>query len=83
LIVVKTEILVDAPIELCFDLARDIEIHTKTVWKHTNEKAIEGITSGRIGLGEYVTFQATHLGVRQKLTSRIVEYERPYKFVDR
>jgi ligand-binding SRPBCC domain-containing protein len=82
LIIVKTEILVDAPIEVCFDLARDIDIHTKTVWKHTKEKAIQGVTSGRIGHGEFVTFQAIHFGIRQKLTSRIVEYERPYKFVD-
>lgn len=79
---VKTEIVVDAPIERCFDLARDIDIHTKTVWKHTKERAIEGVTAGKIGLGEFVTFQATHFGIRQKLTSRIVEYERPYRFVD-
>ena len=82
MIVVKTEILVNAPIEVCFDLARDIDVHTQTVWKHTREKAIEGVTSGKIGLGEFVTFQATHFGIRQRLTSCIVEYERPYKFVD-
>ncbi|WP_281886605.1 SRPBCC family protein [Paenibacillus sp. YYML68] len=82
MIVVKTEIVVNAPIELCFNLSRDIELHTRTVWKHTSEKAIDGVTSGKIGLGEFVTFQATHLGIRQKLTSQIVEYERPKKFVD-
>ncbi|MFS0727669.1 SRPBCC family protein [Paenibacillus sp. 1P07SE] len=82
MVVVQTEILVDAPIEVCFDLARDIGVHTKTVWKHTNEQAIEGVTSGRIGLGEFVTFQATHFCIKQKLTSKIVEYERPYTFVD-
>lgn len=79
MIVVKTEIIIDSPIELCFDLARDIEIHRKTVWKHTREQAIEGVTTGKIGLNDFVTFQATHFGIRQKLT---LEYERLYKFVD-
>lgn len=82
MITVKTEILINAPIDRCFDLARDIEIHTQTVWKHTKEKAIEGTIKGMINEGEYVTFQATHFLVRQKLTSRITEYKRPYYFID-
>ncbi len=75
-------IMIDAPIEVCFDAARDITIHTKTVWKHTKEKAVRGVTSGPIGLNQTVTFEATHLGLRQTLTSKIVEYQRPYLFVD-
>lgn len=82
MIIVKTKILIDAPIEVCFDFARDIDIHTRTVWKYTKEKAIEGVRSGRISLGESVTFQATHFGIKQRLTSKVIEYERPYKFVD-
>lgn len=35
-----------------------------------------------IGEGEVVTFQATHFGIRQKLTSKIIEYTRPYLFTD-
>ncbi|TLS52548.1 SRPBCC family protein [Paenibacillus antri] len=80
---VETSIVVDAPIETIFDLARDIDVHTRTVWKHTKERAVAGRTSGKIERGETVTFQATHLGVRQKLTSEIVEFDRPRRFVDR
>jgi hypothetical protein len=40
-----------APIERCFDLARDIDFHTKSL-DHTGEKAVAGRTSGLIGLGE-------------------------------
>ncbi|WP_309118311.1 SRPBCC family protein [Paenibacillus sp.] len=80
---VETSIVVDAPIETVFDLARDIDVHTRTVWKRTKERAVAGRTSGRIELGETVTFHATHLGVRQKLTSEIVEFDRPLRFVDR
>lgn len=82
MITVKTQIEISAPIQLCFDLARDIEIHTKTVWKHTRETAIKGVTSGPIGFGQSVTFEATHLFVRQKLTSKITEYKEPNLFVD-
>ncbi|WP_331436822.1 SRPBCC family protein [Gordoniibacillus kamchatkensis] len=79
----QTQIDIAAPIELCFDLARDIDIHSATVWKHTREKAVAGVTSGLILAGETVTFEATHFLVRQRLTSEIVQMERPYVFVDR
>jgi len=82
LITVKTEIEISAPIALCFDLARDIDMHTRTVWKHTRERAIDGVTTGPIGFGETVTFQATHFCVRQKLTSKITAFEAPLMFVD-
>ncbi|MDQ6418006.1 SRPBCC family protein [Paenibacillus sp. LHD-117] len=82
MITVRTQIEISAPIRLCFDLARDIDVHTKTVWKHTKERAVGGITSGPIGFGQTVTFQATHFLVRQKLTSKITEYEEPFMFID-
>lgn len=82
MIIVKTQLEIAAPIQICFDLARDIEIHTRTVWKHTREQAIHGVTAGPIGMGETVTFEATHLGVRQQLTSKITEYVEPVLFVD-
>ncbi|WP_342555799.1 SRPBCC family protein [Paenibacillus sp. FSL R7-0652] len=79
---VTTVTKIYAPIEDCFDLARDIEVHTQTVWKHTRERAVAGVTSGRIGSGDTVTFEAVHFGIRQRLTSRITAYERPFLFVD-
>lgn len=82
MIVVNTEILINASIEQCFDLARNIEIHTQTVWKHTKERAIAGTTKGMISEGQSVTFQATHFLIRQQLTSTIIEYRRPFYFVD-
>ncbi|AEI40824.1 conserved hypothetical protein [Paenibacillus mucilaginosus KNP414] len=82
MITCSTEVEIEAPIELCFDRARCIELHTQTVWKHTRERAVEGRTAGMIGAGETVTFQARHFLVTQRLTSRIVEYDRPRRFVD-
>lgn len=82
MVVVTTHIEIDAPIEKCFDMARNIDIHTQTVWKQTKEKAVAGVTSGTVKGGELVTFEATHFGVRQRLTSKITEYDAPYLFVD-
>jgi len=70
-----------APIEICFDLSRSIDLHQISTSK-TNEKAIKGVTSGLISLNETVTWEATHFGFKQQLTSKITAYNRPYSFVD-
>jgi ligand-binding SRPBCC domain-containing protein len=72
---------IDAAIKVCFDLARSIELHIEST-EGTNERAVAGVTSGLIGLGQEVTWEATHLGVRQKLTSRITAFDRPRHFRD-
>ncbi len=79
--VIKIEIEINAPIERVFDLARCIDLHEETMSK-TNEKAIGGVTRGLINLGETVTWQATHFGIRQKLTSKITAFNRPFHFQD-
>jgi ligand-binding SRPBCC domain-containing protein len=79
----KIELLtkIHAPIEKCFDLARSIDLHMEST-KQTGERAIAGRTSGLIGLGETVTWRAQHFGIRQNLTSKITEFDRPNLFVD-
>jgi ligand-binding SRPBCC domain-containing protein len=48
----------------------------------SGERAVAGVTSGLIGLGETVTWSARHFGIRWTMTSRIVEFDRPSRFVD-
>src|ERR1700754_4413818 len=72
---------INAPIETVFDLSRSIDLHLEST-KHTGERAIAGKTSGLIGLGETVTWQARHFGIRQNLTSKITRFEYPTLFVD-
>ena len=72
---------IHAPIERCFDLARSIDLHMHSTGS-TGERAIAGVTSGLIGEGEEVTWQARHFGVRQTLTSRITACQRPHHFHD-
>jgi ligand-binding SRPBCC domain-containing protein len=72
---------INGPVELCFDLARDIDVHIAAT-EGTNEKAVGGVRSGLINLGEEVTWEATHFGIRQRLTSRITSFNRPRHFRD-
>ena len=70
---------IDAPIETVFDLSRSIDLHMESM-QQTNEKAVAGCTSGLINLSEEVTWEATHFGIRQRLTTKIVEFDRPHHF---
>ncbi len=73
--------IIKAPLERCFDLSRSIEVHLLGT-EQTGEQAVGGVTSGLIGPGEFVRWRATHLGVKQHLTSRITAYDRPSYFQD-
>lgn len=69
------------PLERCFDLARDVDVHCKTT-QWTKERVVAGVSSGLLGMGDTLTFEAVHFGVRQRLTARITEFHRPTLFVD-
>lgn len=75
------EVYIDAPINICFDIARDVDIHMETA-SHTKEKAIAGVTSGRMEKGDEVTWEAIHFGRKQQLTAKIIEMDKPYRFTD-
>ena len=70
-----------APIERCFDLARSVELHTRST-SSTGEHVIAGRRSGLLELNDEVTWKARHFGVWQTLTSRITVLERPTHFRD-
>ncbi|GAA4157310.1 hypothetical protein GCM10022286_08780 [Gryllotalpicola daejeonensis] len=68
-------------VEALFDLSLDIGAHVASM-HGSRERAVAGVTTGRIGLGETVTWKAWHLGIRFTMTSRILELDRPHRFVD-
>lgn len=72
---------IHAPVDVCFDLARNVDIHTETT-AGTNEKAVGGVTEGLLENGDTVTWEATHFGIRQRLTAKIIHMEKPTMFVD-
>jgi ligand-binding SRPBCC domain-containing protein len=65
----------------CFDVSCNIDAHLGSM-EDSNERAVAGVTSGQIGLGETVTWNARHFGIPWTMTSRIVEYDPPRHFVD-
>jgi ligand-binding SRPBCC domain-containing protein len=79
--VIKLETFINAPVELCFDLSRDVDVHMAST-ASTGERAVAGVTSGLLQLGDEVTWEATHLKIRQRLTSKITEMDCPRMFVD-
>jgi len=75
--------LIRAPIERCFDLARSVEVHVAgNVHFGESALALSGVTTGLIGLGQRVTWQARHFGVRRRLTSEVTALDRPHHFRD-
>ena len=68
-------------IKTCFDLSRSIDLHKISTAK-TKEKAVAGKIKGLIGLNEFVTWEATHFGIKQKLTSKITAFDPPVHFRD-
>jgi len=79
--VIELTTIINAPIERCFDLARSIDLH-KLSTAGTDEEAIAGVTSGLIGKGQRVTWRAKHFGITQTLTSKITQFQYPYRFRD-
>lgn len=79
--IIKLQIFINAPPELVFDLSRNVNIHTQSL-THSKERVVAGVTSGLIGLGETVTWEAVHFGLKQRLTARITKFKRPDYFVD-
>ncbi len=75
------ETRIDVPVDVCFDLARDIDVHAETT-RQTGERAVAGVMHGKIGAGDTVTFEARHLGVRQRLSSRMTQFDPPHLFAD-
>lgn len=78
---IRIEIFIAAPPERCFDAARDLDLHVKSM-AGTGERAVGGRTSGLIELGEEVTWRARHFLVTQHFTSKITAFDRPRHFQD-
>ncbi len=79
--IIKLETKINAPVERVFDLARSIDLHKDSMSQY-DERAVAGVTSGLIEMGETVTWEATHFYVRQNLTSKITAFDRPRYFRD-
>ena len=73
--------IVNAPIKKVFDINRDIDIHQNSA-SATNEKAINGVTTGLINYNETVTWRGKHFGFYLTHKSRITAMNFYDYFVD-
>jgi len=72
---------INAPIERCFYLSLNIDLHQHST-AQTQERAVAGVTTGFIGRGERVTWRGRHFGIMLHHTSEITAYEAPAFFED-
>ncbi|MEY2557637.1 MAG: hypothetical protein QOE34_1062 [Verrucomicrobiota bacterium] len=79
--VIELSTEIRAPIERVFDLSRSVDLHVAST-AYTGERAVAGVTSGVMSLGQQVTWRARHFGVWHHLTSRITVFDRPVHFRD-
>ncbi len=78
---IRLETYIEATAERCFDLSLSVDLHSHSM-AHTRERPIAGVMSGVMKLGDTVTWEAVHFGIKQHLTSKITLEERPRRFVD-
>lgn len=79
--VIYLETFIEAPIETCFDYARNVEAHMKST-EETKERAVDGVTTGVMENGDSVTWEAVHFGIKQRLTAEITAMHKPDWFID-
>jgi len=80
--VIRLSTFIEAPREIVFDLTRSIDVHLQST-PGTSERAVAGITSGLIKVGEAVTWEARHFGFTQRLTVQITKMNKPECFEDK
>jgi ligand-binding SRPBCC domain-containing protein len=79
---IRVETSIFASPEICFDLARDVAAHARSAAFSAERVISPGRTSGHLELGDLVTFEGKHFGIRQRFTARITALDRPRRFVD-
>ncbi|MFZ0161662.1 MAG: SRPBCC family protein, partial [Kineosporiaceae bacterium] len=77
----RLETRIEAPLAACFDLSLSVDAHTASMIG-SGERAISGVTTGTMGLGDAVTWRARHFGVPFTMTSVITAHDFPHRFVD-
>jgi ligand-binding SRPBCC domain-containing protein len=78
---IRLETVIGAPVGDCFDLSLSVDAHTASM-SASGERAIGGVTSGVMKLGDTVTWRARHFGITFRMTSAITAYQHPRRFVD-
>ena len=81
MIELTVETLILASPDVCFDMARDMNAHAKTM-ASSGERIVACPPSGMLEMDDEVTFEARHFGIRQRLSAKIVHFDPPFSFTD-
>ncbi len=79
---IKLTTVIEAPIGVCFDLARSVDVHLDSL-THTGERVVAGRNSGLCQAGDIITWEARHFCVTQRLTACLTHVDYPDSFEDR
>ena len=70
-----------APVQVVFDLSRNIDLHRQSMTAY-KEEAVAGIRFGLIEKDETVTWRAKHLFKSRMMRVKIADMKRPEQFTD-
>jgi len=73
---------IHAPLELCFDAARDVAVHAESAAFSGERLVPPGRLSGALETGDLICFEGKHFGLRQRFCARITFVDRPHVYVD-
>jgi hypothetical protein len=73
---IRLETVISAPAGDCFGLSLSADAHTASM-RGSGERAIGGVTSGIMKLGDAVTWRARDFGIAFRMTAAITEYQYP------
>jgi ligand-binding SRPBCC domain-containing protein len=77
----RLETHIAASPQACFDAARDMALHAESA-AASGERIVHAPETHMLELGDEVEFEGRHFGITFRLRSKIVEYDRPVRFVD-
>jgi ligand-binding SRPBCC domain-containing protein len=78
---IELETLIAAPPDRCFDLSLSVELHLHST-ASTGERVVAGVSSGVLKLGDQITWEARHLGMKHRLAMTISVEDAPRMFRD-
>lgn len=73
---IELETLIAAPAKRCFDRSLSVELHLHST-ASTGERVVAGVSSGVLRLGDQITWEARHLGLKHRLSMTISLEDRP------
>jgi hypothetical protein len=79
--VIELETPINAIPEICYKLSLHVDLH-KLSANRTGEYIIDGVKSGIMKEGDFVTWKAKHLGIWQTLSTKITHENKYEYFVD-